>query len=96
VRLILRFGRWPLAKWNSVPLTLIDAEGVRHWHTGLGTKTPTKTAHAAETATRARQSAVIFHQTARQVRTGIENGTPARVLTSVDDARKYDPDAASR
>lgn len=36
----------PLTKSANVPLTLIDAEGVRHWHTGLGTKTPTKNAHA--------------------------------------------------
>jgi hypothetical protein len=35
-----------LTKWNGVPLTLIDAEGVRHWHTGLGSATPTKNAHA--------------------------------------------------
>lgn len=36
----------PLAEFDSVPLALITPERVRAWHTGLGTKTPTKNAHA--------------------------------------------------
>jgi hypothetical protein len=47
---------------------------------------------AAETITLARQSAVIAHQTARAIRTGIENGSPARHLIPLEHAAKYDPD----
>jgi hypothetical protein len=36
----------PLAKLGKVPLALITPERVRTWHTGLGTKTPTKNSHA--------------------------------------------------
>jgi hypothetical protein len=48
---------------------------------------------AADTLTLARQSAVIAHTTARTIRTGIENGAPAKVLISADQAALYDPDA---
>ena len=47
---------------------------------------------AAETLTKARQAAVISHQTARAIRIGIQNGAPAKVLMSIDDAARYDPD----
>jgi hypothetical protein len=47
---------------------------------------------AAEALTRAKQSAVIAHQTARQIRTAVQNGSPAQHLMSVEDAARYDPD----
>lgn len=36
----------PLAKLGGIPLGAVTAEAVRTWHTGLGTKTPTKNRHA--------------------------------------------------
>jgi hypothetical protein len=47
---------------------------------------------AAEAVRLARQSEVIAHQTARAIRTGIQNGSPARHFISAEAAAKYDPD----
>jgi hypothetical protein len=50
-------------------------------------------AEKAEVKRKAEAAAIIGHQTALQIRKGVQSGSPARVLMKRDDVRKYDPDA---